>query len=436
MTTPELQTATADDFISIVDGEMAWKADSLQRVKQYCDDLGGTPQSLEGYVSLCALKQWLEQRGGAELAADLDEWLRPLARALGEVPYRLREDGRGLALWAGLWKLGRFGDRDLRFSTRRLPPRVGFSWNARRASSIASDPDVPLEVTSANASWNRNLPSELLTRAERGSFTLLHDGRFSLGSWEGVDHTAVQRTARLAEALRASLVTDDLAFSKAGGRRAPHPYPIRLTRKALGVVCENVERVQRSLPVPLSLANPPWLPVWTRAEMDEAEFLGEVVRRTEAYLTLDLNHLDSYCADERLRPSDYLSKLPLERLALLRIGEREGSTPRLWTLLEEVLAHTGRVTVICTDGSSEARLEDRFRGVAQRHPPIELRRRELHRPSTASSDRDARLIRSQWQLLAAIDGEVLPPDETEARGVRAAAEEVLNRRGVRTGAFE
>ena len=55
--------------------------------------------------------------------------------------------------------------------------------------------------------------------------------------------------------------------------------PLPRTRDALEEVVENVRRAKEALPVPLALENVASLVQWPNPEMDEANFLAEVLER-------------------------------------------------------------------------------------------------------------------------------------------------------------
>src|SRR5439155_1157537 len=94
--------------------------------------------------------------------------------------------------------------------------------------------------------------------------------------------------ARLAQRLDAPLVSEHVAFVRAGGVEAGHLLPPPLTRSALEIVVANVRQAQDALPVPLALENIASLFRWPEAELHEADFLAELLQQTGALLLLDV----------------------------------------------------------------------------------------------------------------------------------------------------
>jgi uncharacterized protein len=131
----------------------------------------------------------------------------------------------------------------------------------------------------------------------------------------------------VADRLGAPLVSEHVAFVRAGGLDAGHLLPIPRTREALGVLVANVRLAQADLPVPLALEHVAALLEWPAPELDEASFLTELLNRTEALLLLDLANLYANARNHGGDPLTFLDALPLERVAYVHVAggvEREG----------------------------------------------------------------------------------------------------------------
>ena len=119
-----------------------------------------------------------------------------------------------------------------------------------------------------------------------------HGVKLSLGSADGVDLDRARRLGALARELRAGVISEHVAFTRAGGVDVGHLTQLPLTREAIRVVARNVAKVRRVLPdVPLLLENVAWTVRWPDDEMAEAAFYGEVVAATDCDLLLDVANL-------------------------------------------------------------------------------------------------------------------------------------------------
>jgi uncharacterized protein (UPF0276 family) len=118
------------------------------------------------------------------------------------------------------------------------------------------------------------------------------------------------------------LVSEHVAFVRAAGKEAGHLLPIPRTQAALQVLVENVKHAQSLLDVPLALENISTLfdyPLDQR-ELDDADFLNELVDRTGCWLLLDIANVYANARNLHLDPLDFLSRLPREKIAYMHMG--------------------------------------------------------------------------------------------------------------------
>jgi uncharacterized protein (UPF0276 family) len=140
--------------------------------------------------------------------------------------------------------------------------------------------------------------------------------------------------AERAQELHAPLVTEHIAFVRAGGGRtgsprmeAGHLLPVPRTRDALDVLCENVRIAQDALPVPLAVENIAALFSWPDEELTEGGFLAELVERTGVQLLIDVANLHTNHVNRGEDPAAALDELPLDALAYVHVAggfERDG----------------------------------------------------------------------------------------------------------------
>lgn len=147
---------------------------------------------------------------------------------------------------------------------------------------------------------------------------VLHSIGVSPGGAEGVDRARVDWLADLARELGARLVSEHMAFVRAGGREIGHLTELPRTRAAIAVLARNVATIRRRLPdVPFLLENPARAFVWPHHEMSEATFLHEVTMATGCPLLLDVANLH---ANARNGEATNLDELPLDRVALVHVA--------------------------------------------------------------------------------------------------------------------
>ncbi|WP_328332668.1 MULTISPECIES: multinuclear nonheme iron-dependent oxidase [unclassified Streptomyces] len=211
---------------------------------------------------------------------------------------------------------------------------TGIGWRPEIATAVEELPGIDwVEVVAENLCPG-HLPDSLLRLRERGVTVVPHGVSLSVG---GAERPAADRLAALAERallLESPLVTEHIAFVRAGGPltaspglEAGHLLPVPRTWDALHVLCENVRVAQDALPVPLALENIAALISWPDEELTEGQFLAELVERTGVRLLIDVANLHTNHVNRGEDPAAALDELPVEAIAYVHVAggvERDG----------------------------------------------------------------------------------------------------------------
>lgn len=205
---------------------------------------------------------------------------------------------------------------------------LGVGWRPELALAIDRHPGLGfVELTAENHDPRRRLPAAIDQLIARGVRVVVHGVSLSLGGAEPLDPARLEALAALARRAGAPLVSEHVAFVRAGGMEAGHLLPVPRTRQSLEVLVENVLAARRALPQPLALENIATVVEWPGGEVGEAEFLAELLERTDSRLLLDVSNVHANARNHGLDPLAYLERLPLERLAYVHVGggeERDG----------------------------------------------------------------------------------------------------------------
>ncbi|MEU0401306.1 DUF692 family multinuclear iron-containing protein [Streptomyces sp. NPDC006197] len=211
---------------------------------------------------------------------------------------------------------------------------IGIGWRPEIAEAVEALPGVDwVEVVAENICAD-HLPDSLTRLRERGVTVVPHGVSLGLGGADRPDPARLAALGEKAVALGAPLVTEHIAFVRAGGPltatpllEAGHLLPVPRTRDALDVLCENVRIAQDALPVPLALENIAALIAWPGEEMTEGQFLAELVERTGVRLLVDVANLHTNHVNRGEDPARALSELPVEAIAYVHVAggvERDG----------------------------------------------------------------------------------------------------------------
>ncbi|MBH8562345.1 DUF692 domain-containing protein [Nostoc sp. CENA67] len=181
-----------------------------------------------------------------------------------------------------------------------------------------------------------------------------HAINLSLGSAEGLDTDYLRKLASLIKQLNPPWWSEHICFTKAGGVDIGHLSPLPYTKEAVEVLCRNIAEVRRWVDVPLILENITYMVTLPGAQMTEAQFLTEVVERSDCGLLLDVTNLHTNAMNYAYDVHDFLQQLPWERIVQLHfvgghwhdgilIDSHSQSTPlEVWQLMDEVV---GRASV-------------------------------------------------------------------------------------------
>lgn len=199
----------------------------------------------------------------------------------------------------------------------------------------------------------------------------LHGVAMSLGGTEPLDAAHLRRFRALVDRLQPVLVSEHLAWSRAGGRYLPDLLPVLRTDASLARMAERVDQAQQTLGRRLAIENPSHYLRLQGHAWTEIDFLAELVARTGCGLLLDVNNVHVSCRNLGQDAQAYLDGFPAEAVMELHIaghspdpvhGEAllvdthdRAVAPEVWALLRHFLGRHGpRPVLLERDGDVPA----------------------------------------------------------------------------------
>ncbi|WP_371526681.1 DUF692 domain-containing protein [Streptomyces sp. NBC_01283] len=275
---------------------------------------------------------------------------------------------------------------------------TGIGWRPEIADAVERMPGIDWVEAVAENLCPGHLPDSLLRLRERGVTVVPHGVSLGLGGADRPDGTRLAALAERAQVLGSPLVTEHIAFVRAGGPltasqplEAGHLLPVPRTRDALDVLCENVRIAQDALPVPLAVENIAALISWPGEEMTEGQFLYELVERTGVRLLIDVANLHTNHVNRGEDPAKALDELPVEAIAYVHVAggfERDG----VW---HDSHAHPVPEPVLAILSDLAARVS----------PPGVLLERDENFPAPEELERELSAIRERVRTKAPVSGE-------------------------------
>lgn len=215
-------------------------------------------------------------------------------------------------------------------------------------------------------------PRLALLEAVRARHPLaLHGVSLSLAGEAPPDPAHLRALAALVRRIEPVLVSEHLAWSRAGGAWLPDLLPFARTTAALQRTAAHVARVQDALGRPIALENPSHYLDLPGHDWDEVEFLGALSARTGCALLLDLNNVHVSAHNLGFDAAAYVDRFPAARVAELHLaGHAEDAAlgaallvdthgapvaPAVWALFERFVRRAGpRPTLIERDADLPA----------------------------------------------------------------------------------
>lgn len=233
---------------------------------------------------------------------------------------------------------------------------LGIGWRPELALMIERRRDLGfIELQAENHLGSRGVPAAVHHLRERGVTVVPHGVSLSLGSADLPERARLDALARLCRDTHAPLVSEHVAFVRAGGLDSGHLLPVPRTREALDILVRNVRAAQAVLPVPLVLENIASLFTWPGAEMRETDFWNELLERTGAWMLLDVENLYAERRNHGLDAVGFLNRIPLDRVAYVHVA---GGVTGPDGLYHDTHAHPLPSPVL-----------DLLRQVCRQHPP-------------------------------------------------------------------
>jgi uncharacterized protein (UPF0276 family) len=211
---------------------------------------------------------------------------------------------------------------------------VGAGWRPAIADDLLDLTREGMQFSEVVAENVRpdDLPPRLVQALRAGLTVVPHGVTLGLAGGETPDPGRLAHLAALAVATGSPLVSEHVAFVRAGRAgpgadelhadvlEAGHLVPAARSADALAVLVDNVRLAQQALPVPLALENIAATLSWPETSMDEAEFLTALTDATGCLFLLDVANVHATCSALGGDPRDLLDRMPLDHVAYVHVA--------------------------------------------------------------------------------------------------------------------
>ena len=177
-----------------------------------------------------------------------------------------------------------------------------------------------LEVITENFMVEGGNPRRVLRAARAHYPIVLHGVSMSLGSVDPLDDRYLDRLAALADEIEPAWISDHLCWSSYGGHTGHDLWPLPFTEESLEHVARRVRAVQDRLGRRILVENVSSYLEYAHSTISEWEFLGELARRADCGLLLDVNNVFVSAHNHGFDPEAFLGGVPVDRVKQIHLA--------------------------------------------------------------------------------------------------------------------
>jgi uncharacterized protein len=212
-----------------------------------------------------------------------------------------------------------------------------------------------LEVITENYLVPGGKPLSYLDRVRDRFPLVMHGVSMSIGSTDPIDRDYLKQVRGLAARIEPHFISDHLCWTGVDGKNLHDLLPLPYTEEALRTISARIGEVQDVLGRQLLLENVSSYLTYRDSDMSEWEFLGEVARRTDCAVLLDINNIYVSSVNHNFDPLHYLHAIPKERVRQFHLAghsDMDGHlidthdhpiAPAVWELYAAAVDHFGSV---------------------------------------------------------------------------------------------
>lgn len=201
-------------------------------------------------------------------------------------------------------------------------------------------------------------PRAVLERVRAQVPVVLHGVSLGVGAVDPPAPEYLRALRTVVEWIEPAWVSDHLCWGSVGGHYAHDLLPLPYREDAIATVVDNVGRVQDALGRRILLENVSSYVGHVGDAMPEWVFLGEVARRADCLVLLDLNNIVVNAKNHGFEALDYLHGVDGERVwqfhlaghtdrGAYKFDDHVGPVPpEVWSLYEAAVARLGEVSSI------------------------------------------------------------------------------------------
>lgn len=210
------------------------------------------------------------------------------------------------------------------------------------------------EIISENFMDTQGRPLRNLEKIKAHYPVVLHGVSLSIGTVDPLSSVYLKKLKDLIAWLEPAWVSDHVCWTGVAHTNTHDLLPLPYTSQALDHLVDRIGRVQDTLGRTIALENPSTYLEFGSSTMGEAEFLAQMVDRSQCQLMLDVNNVYVSCYNHRWDAKAYLDTLPLDRVVQIHLSGHSNLGTHIidthdaavidpvWTMYQYVVKKAGR----------------------------------------------------------------------------------------------
>lgn len=172
---------------------------------------------------------------------------------------------------------------------------------------------------------NGGRPIQILEQIRMHYPIVLHGVSLSIGSADEINFKYLKRLENLIERIEPLWVSDHLCWTGINGENLHDLLPLPYTEEVIAHLTKKILQAQDFLKRPLVFENVSAYLSFEHSEMNEWEFLNEIVRRTGCGLLVDVNNIYVSSVNQSFDPMTYLKSIPKESVRQIHLASHSKS---------------------------------------------------------------------------------------------------------------
>lgn len=161
---------------------------------------------------------------------------------------------------------------------------------------------------------------EALLEIRKNFPVVLHCVSLNIGNTEGIDTIFTNKLKGLIDFIEPEWVSDHLCWTGIHGQSAHELLPLPYTREAVEIVSRNIIEIQNIIKKPFLIENTSSYMSFKQSEMEEWEFISEIVKRTDCGLLLDVNNIFVSSENHDFKAKDFIDGIPTESIGQIHLA--------------------------------------------------------------------------------------------------------------------